>query len=473
MNWFEMARKQIRSWSRRVDREERRRLPSLLAQVSESAIPVESIESAPNLTDLLKRSLGSRNPDLARGLSSLAILAMARGEFEEAESLLVRVLTIRKGTLGPFHPETIDTKERLESLRQLMSMNSPDEIPFELAEEDAESETEFEADALNPAEPSDVFEVIEFAPKRVAQPSVPESGLPLETEVFELADPAGVKPDPLPREVEPSARVVPTPPPIPEPLPELPVLKIVPSEGFQPVPGVGRVTEGLAEEIDELSEEFALLAKRMTDAATRLTASGELPPDDLIADIETARRDFERRRSRLRQGAIDLRLAPLSHQELASLGDLSRWLEAMVLSERREAEIRQIRSRAIETLNRALTLSHLEDDDFAPLSECQDRASELLESLSKTKALDGNDEAKQLADGNHPINDLLILVSRRKSLNDAEWGDLYGAVAKTYGGALAAAAVRGRLKIQSNPRVKGMATTPPAMSSSSTSSPTA
>ena len=432
MNWFENTRRQIRALARKAYRDERRRLPLVLAQVSEQASQEGLGASSQNLTDLLKRSIGSRDPEFARGLNSLAILAMARGELEEAESLFVRALTIRKGMLGPFHPETIDTKERLDALRQIMEVSN--DSPFAVIEPPL--------DAPPTETPAEVYEVADqsgYDDEPLGPIQNQESFL--EAETFELANAAGL------RTLEPTPTIEPAPPPVLPPSPSTPpIVKIHSGEGFHPVPIAGRVTEGIAEEIAELSEAFNTLAARMSEAAARISERGEIPSDDLVEEMEAARREFQRRRSRLRQSASDLRFSPRPDEELASLADLSRWLDAMVESERRDSETRQIRAKAIESLSRFLSLAHVSDPEFAALRQSQANAAAVRESIARAKSLDTLDEARNLADGHHPINDILILASRRRILDDAEWSELHASVAKSLGGELAAAAARGRLK---------------------------
>ncbi len=67
--------------------------------------------------------LRSRHPEVAESLDSLALLRRAQGQFAEAEALLRRALAIRRQRLGDEHPATATTKyhlaELLEELDQL------------------------------------------------------------------------------------------------------------------------------------------------------------------------------------------------------------------------------------------------------------------------------------------------------------------------------------------------------------------
>ncbi|MEH1971339.1 tetratricopeptide repeat protein, partial [Nostoc sp.] len=49
---------------------------------------------------------------------NLAFLYKSQGRYSDAESLLIEALAMRKHLLGANHPNTINTRENLEALRQ-------------------------------------------------------------------------------------------------------------------------------------------------------------------------------------------------------------------------------------------------------------------------------------------------------------------------------------------------------------------
>ena len=69
----------------------------------------------------LRRSLlGEQHPDVATSLNNLAVLYANQGRLTDAEPLLVHALELRQQLLGNQHPYTIETRQSLEYLRQMM-----------------------------------------------------------------------------------------------------------------------------------------------------------------------------------------------------------------------------------------------------------------------------------------------------------------------------------------------------------------
>ena len=67
---------------------------------------------------MYEQQLGPLHPDTATSLNNLAALYDRQGQYEQAESLYQRALTIREQQLGPLHP---DTAQSLNNLGELYS----------------------------------------------------------------------------------------------------------------------------------------------------------------------------------------------------------------------------------------------------------------------------------------------------------------------------------------------------------------
>ena len=62
----------------------------------------------------------ANHPDLARTLHSFARLQEGLGTLPTAAALYQRALTIREQVYGPHHPQTSETRERLQAVLHLM-----------------------------------------------------------------------------------------------------------------------------------------------------------------------------------------------------------------------------------------------------------------------------------------------------------------------------------------------------------------
>jgi hypothetical protein len=112
-------------------------------------------------------------------------------------------------------------------------------------------------------------------------------------------------------------------------------------------------------------------------------------------------------------------------------------------------------------LDRVLAIKHREEPDFAPLLECLAKARELRQRAAEIEfsgetdpPADVLEEVQSVADGHHPLCDLLAQVEEHDSLDDERWHDLTAHITRAFGKPLATAAARGKLQ--------GVATEPQA-----------
>ncbi|AKE64763.1 hypothetical protein MYAER_2419 [Microcystis aeruginosa NIES-2549] len=68
--------------------------------------------------ELRKQLLGDKHPDVSSSLNGLAKLYDSQGKYEEAEPLYLQALAIAEQALGENHPTTVNIRENLQTLRQ-------------------------------------------------------------------------------------------------------------------------------------------------------------------------------------------------------------------------------------------------------------------------------------------------------------------------------------------------------------------
>lgn len=68
--------------------------------------------------ELRKQLLGDKHPDVSSSLNGLAKLYDSQGKYEEAEPLFLQALAIAEQALGENHPATVKIRENLQMMRQ-------------------------------------------------------------------------------------------------------------------------------------------------------------------------------------------------------------------------------------------------------------------------------------------------------------------------------------------------------------------
>src|SRR3954452_8457371 len=203
----------------------------------------------------------------------------------------------------------------------------------------------------------------------------------------------------------------------------------------------------LSQELAEMSDLLSDLGERLLGAARQLHAPGTPPPEKLIEELSNSRRDFNALRDRARQRAESLDVALPNAATLDTIQGLTALLDLVAEAEIRQAKGEETRRRALAVLDRALTLKHSGEGEFAPLRDCQAQARSLRDSIAAVEWSDLPPEAAQLAEGDHPFAKLLALVEDREVLNDDLWASLHDGVGAAFGKSLAAAAARAKLTL--------------------------
>lgn len=202
----------------------------------------------------------------------------------------------------------------------------------------------------------------------------------------------------------------------------------------------------LLQDFNLVAKAFERLSERLTEVAEQVRTSGAPPSESLIEEIATSRRSF----TELRDKALDLvgMLSGTSNKipdEICSMKDLEALLHEVTEAQRKKAEDEKALVRALTILDRILSLIHRGQPDFRPLVEAQAKAKALRDILREHNGPDAHPDVHALAQGRHPLAELLTLVEGHEDLDDDLWLLLKHAVAENFGKSLAMSAARGKL----------------------------
>ena len=193
-----------------------------------------------------------------------------------------------------------------------------------------------------------------------------------------------------------------------------------------------------------VTRRFEQLSQRLTEVAEQATMAGTLPSENLIDHIATSRRSF----NELRDQALELvcLLAASTAKtpgEIESIKDLESLLQFLAEAQRKKLQEEKDRVRALTILDRLLSLVHRDQPDFRPLEEVRTKAKTLRNELRANT--ETHPELVPLAQGRHPLAELLTLAEGYDELDDDLWLLLKHAVAEHFGKPLALSAARGKL----------------------------
>jgi hypothetical protein len=106
------------------------------------------------------------------------------------------------------------------------------------------------------------------------------------------------------------------------------------------------------------------------------------------------------------------------------------------------------RHESIRVLDRILGLSTRDESIRIPLEALRNQARNLREHLESSDLGVLPAEAEEIARGEHPLCALLRVVAGIDTLDDAEWAALHLKMSEAFGRPIAAAAARGKLKVE-------------------------
>lgn len=195
----------------------------------------------------------------------------------------------------------------------------------------------------------------------------------------------------------------------------------------------------LLQQIARLSETYANLADRLSQAAKQLQDSGLPPSDSLLQEVAAYSRNF----AGVQKQALELNKSAIAPGEIASLKDIQHLVETAAASEGKA----EIRDAALKVIDRVLAIAHREQSDFAPLQSVHARARELQRAISESTPTQLHSDAESLVSGKHPVSAVLALVEQQDKLDDEQWVILEETVSAAFGKQIAVAISRGKLTI--------------------------
>ncbi|MCS6924991.1 MAG: hypothetical protein NZ578_03715 [Candidatus Binatia bacterium] len=199
-----------------------------------------------------------------------------------------------------------------------------------------------------------------------------------------------------------------------------------------------------------LTEKFHHLATQLSTAAVALRDPGTPPPEQVLDELVAVRHEFMDLRTQVLALAQACAISPLPPPEaLASLTEVTSLLSTVKQAEEQKARFVDRQHRALHALERVLAIVHRDQPTFPPLVECQEQASALRLAISAAQWSDSHPAIDALADGTHPLLDLLMLIESQEELDDERWASLQETIERQFGRALAVAASRGKLRVAS------------------------
>jgi hypothetical protein len=201
----------------------------------------------------------------------------------------------------------------------------------------------------------------------------------------------------------------------------------------------------LSHELVALTDVFTDLSERLVEAAGQLQTPGLPPPDALVAELSSCRREFANLRDRTLTLGQSLQVACPPVECLTNLEDLTTLLDAIAETELRQSRGEEMRRRGLSVLERVLGLRHAADDGYAPLHVCQETARALHGAIASGSWNELPAEVETLAEGEHAMAHLVTLVEDADELSDDLWAQLHESVGAAFGKPLATAAARARL----------------------------
>ncbi len=216
-----------------------------------------------------------------------------------------------------------------------------------------------------------------------------------------------------------------------------------------------RMPTDLMKDLDSITQSFTQLSQRLSEVAGQIRTQGIPPAEGLVEELTASRRNFTELRDRAIELAGLLVAVPAkAPEEISSIKELEALLQLVTKAQTKKASDDKMRERALTVLERILSLTHRELQEFAPLIECQAKARELRNTLLALSGPDLHPDMTALAQGRHPCAELLTLVEGHDDLDDDLWLLLKHAVAEGFGKSLALSAARGKLLLGSQPNGK-------------------
>ena len=203
--------------------------------------------------------------------------------------------------------------------------------------------------------------------------------------------------------------------------------------------------EQLDRQLAGLTGRFADLGAKLSEAARELQDGGAPPAESLVAQLSQLRGESLQLCGDVAAAAQAVGIAtPPSVDTVNSLEPLLRAIAAALEGKRRHAALEQARKGVIEILDVVLGVRHLDEEQFAPLVECQMQARDLHAAVLALNESNLH-RAQELTVRVRAFSDFLTMLDGSQGLDDERFARLEASVSTTFGRPLAVAAARGRL----------------------------
>jgi hypothetical protein len=209
---------------------------------------------------------------------------------------------------------------------------------------------------------------------------------------------------------------------------------------------VKQAHQDLQRRIAALRTRFAEVGARAA-AASRALQGASPPPDRLLQELSDVGAEFNVLRAAILEEAAVLSRPPAA-SSITRLRDLESVTAAVIAAEEergKRAAWDVARESASSVLDRAQTVIHREDRDFAGLAECKAKAREIQASLAGTPPADVGQQTANLDTRLRPFVALVTLIEGWNRLDDERCASLQDVIAQAFGRPLGLAALRGKL----------------------------
>lgn len=204
------------------------------------------------------------------------------------------------------------------------------------------------------------------------------------------------------------------------------------------------------EKWDEIQRSLHSLSKQYTelsellDEGAMLLRQGRLPAPTVIPTIAVTTKQFDELCKALKSFVKEMDSIDNSWQQPHSLSDVEGWLALLEAAEKRQVSERQ-RIQALEVIGQVLTLTHINQLNFAPLTECQTQAEALRKEILNVEPPALHPAVPEILANTHPLSALLQLVDEADVLDDAVCKNLVQNVDSAYDPILGISALRGHI----------------------------
>jgi len=200
-----------------------------------------------------------------------------------------------------------------------------------------------------------------------------------------------------------------------------------------------------------LRARFVKVGKLAARTAAEVAAGGAPPSKQFLAELTATNAEFHALRAEVLEHVARLEVVlPKPADTVVSLRDLVPVVEAIVAaatSGERNRRAEAGRAAALHVINRVQAIQHQDDSVFAPLADCQAKARVLHEEIAAVAGATDSDVVRW-AERLRPFADLLDMLEEDGVVDDERFTQLADNVAAAFGRPLAAAALRGRLRLR-------------------------